>query len=117
MSSIVYICFFQIQLLLNTCIMLIEQLSIYDGIKMVKQVVLIRVNLIVYPIDHIAVNHIALDSIPNARENIYSNRIVCIIQPIILIIKLLYSETGWWFINIDVHTYFTERIWQVTCLP
>ena len=34
---------------------------------MVKQVVLIRVNLIVYPIDHIAVNHIALDSIPNAR--------------------------------------------------
>jgi hypothetical protein len=79
--------------------LLIEQLSIYDGIKMVKQVVLIRVNLIVYPIDHIAVNHIALDSIPNARENIYSNRIVCIIQPIILIIYLLYSETGWWFIN------------------
>lgn len=79
--------------------LLIEQLSIYDGIKMVKQVVLIRVNLIIYPIDHIAVNHIALDSIPNARENIYSNRIVCIIQPIILIIYLLYSETGWWFIN------------------
>jgi hypothetical protein len=84
MSSIVYICFFQIQLLLNTFQMLIEQLSIYDGIKMVKQVVLIRVNLIVYPIDHIAVNHIALDSIPNARENIYSKRIVCIIQPLSL---------------------------------
>ena len=88
--------------------MLIEQLSIYDGIKMVKQVVLIRVNLIVYPIDHIAVK----------RENIYSNRIVCIIQLVILIIyQPLYSETGWWFINIHVHTYFTERIWQVTCLP
>jgi len=109
--------FFPNTVIAETLKMLIEQLSIYDGIKMVKQVVLIRVNLIVYPIDHIAVNHIALDSIPNARENIYSNRIVCIIQPIILIIKLLYSETGWWFINIDVHTYFTERIWQVTCLP
>jgi succinate dehydrogenase hydrophobic anchor subunit len=109
--------FFPNTVIAETLKMLIEQLSIYDGIKMVKQVVLIRVNLIVYPIDHIAVNHIALDSIPNARENIYSNRIVCIIQPIILIIYLLYSETGWWFINIDVHTYFTERIWQVTCLP
>jgi len=109
--------FFPNTVIAETLKMLIEQLSIYDGIKMVKQVVLIRVNLIIYPIDHIAVNHIALDSIPNARENIYSNRIVCIIQPIILIISCYCILTGWWFINIDVHTYFTERIWQVTCLP
>jgi hypothetical protein len=79
--------FFPNTVIAETLKMLIEQLSIYDGIKMVKQVVLIRVNLIVYPIDHIAVNHIALDSIPNARENIYSNRIVCIIQSHILIIS------------------------------
>ena len=79
--------FFPNTVIAETLKMLIEQLSIVDGIKMVKQVVLIRVNLIVYPIDHIAVNHIALDSIPNARENIYSNRIVCIIQSHILIIS------------------------------
>jgi hypothetical protein len=54
----------------------IEQLSTIGGVKMAHKVVFIRVNLIVYPIDHISVIHTALDSIPQDRK-----RIVCIIQP------------------------------------
>jgi len=38
------------------------------GVKMGIVVILIRVNLIIYPISCIAVLHIALDSIPQARS-------------------------------------------------
>ena len=50
--------------------MLIEQLSTYGGVKMAHKVVFIRVNLIVYPIDHISAIHTASYSIPHAQDKI-----------------------------------------------
>jgi len=84
---------------------------------MASKVVFIRVNPTIYPIDHIAVNHIALDSIPHGSSQnttwiVFHTTISHKYQPIYFCIL-----NGWWFINIHVHTYFTERIWQVTCFP
>jgi len=78
------------------------------------KVVFIRVNLIVHPTHRISVIHTALDSIPHEEntKGLYGSYITFSL----LAQQQLYSSTGWWFINIHVHTYFTERIWQVTCL-
>jgi hypothetical protein len=50
--------------------MLIEQLSTYGGVKMADKVVFIRVNLIIYPTNHISAIHTASYSIPHAQDKI-----------------------------------------------
>jgi len=53
----------------NTVIAETDRTTVHNGgVKMASKVVFIRVNPTIHPIDHIAVNHIANDSIPHGSS-------------------------------------------------
>jgi hypothetical protein len=80
---------------------------------MAHKVVFIRLTQQYIQLKHHCQPH-SLDSIPHALFTYLSVGLYVSYNPKEITNLFLYSETGWWFLNIHVHTYFTERIWQVT---